>query len=88
MKHDLQNPDFSKKQQELYDVLDYIKNYKQMTFYHAIFKREFNTQFFEARDFHFYVKENSEMIMRLMPQIVSEGLITKLEKTNDSIDLG
>lgn len=54
----------------------------------GLFQREKSLEYFRGVDFHPVVLYHSEKIMKMIPTIIADGLVTKLDSLDDSIKLG
>lgn len=77
-----------KKVKELGNVLSYLTGTVGLKMHKALFQREKSLEYFRGVNFHVSVLSHKEKIIKMIPSIVEEGAVTKLDTIEDSIKLG
>lgn len=73
---------------ELSAVLKFLTGTIGLKMHKGLFMREKHLEYFRGVNFHVAVLSNKEHIIKMIPTIISDGSVTKLENIDDSIKLG
>lgn len=77
-----------KRTNELSAVIKFLTGTVGLKMHKGLFMREKHLEYFRGVNFHVAVLSNKEHILKLIPTILKDGHVTKLETMDDSIKLG
>ena len=77
-----------KRVKELGNVLSYLTGTAGLKMHKALFQREKSLEYFRGVNFHVMVLSHKEKIVKMIPSIIEDGSVGKLDTIEDSIKLG